>query len=190
VKKVVVLLVAVLVFAFAGCNTTEGQLSEHEEKALKFIELLRNSEFFSMSQMSEFSSNELIDRFAGILIIEYYIINSSEPIMQNYRRTWTVINTGDSAEMQRQRDLHNIEIRIWKEKYPDYTETINSTTEYFEVVLEAKNEYVETYTIQLDVSYSTHRGGEKRNNVTIVVSQKEPDSDVWVISDITGLNNF
>lgn len=173
-KKMVALLCAVLTLCLAltGCSST----SKAKNTANDFMKYLKEESFHDLSTISTYSSMDLINMFLGINVIEYNIKSVSDEY-----KTWHTCTAQRSEDHPK---WFEDDKDVLKSLYPDYEVIVDTADEY---TIRSKDRILSEYTVIYDVQYSNIRGIEKRNSLTLVITQKKPDSDEYQVTKAYGI---
>lgn len=172
-KKRILLFPYLFVIAlFVGCSNSS---SGAEKFAKEFLKQFKEESFFKMCMMSSYPIDELMNEYVGINIIDYSIKSTNE-----YKIIHTVEVHNDDDDM-----FHSDKV-LYGAIYPDYEIIVDNETDW---VIQSKEENLSEYIIIFDVEYSDLAGDTKRNSVTLTVTQKEPESDDYIVSEMIGIIN-
>lgn len=171
-KKTIFAVALAAVVMLTGCSST----SKAKNTANDFMKYLKEESFYDLSTVSSYSIVELIDMFTGINVIEYSVKSVSDE-----HKTWHTCTTQRSEDNP---DWFEDDKEVFGWSYPDYEVIIDTADEY---TIRSKERILSEYTVVYDVQYSNILGNEKRNSLTLVITQKEPDSDEYQVTKAYGI---
>ncbi len=178
-KKILLFLCASIISLLVGCSNSG---SKAEKYAKDFLEQFKEENFYEMSLMSNYYADELIYEYVGINIIDYSVKSIDE-----YKVKHTIeIHKGDLLDDEAETEYFNSRKKHNTLCYPDYNVLIDDETNW---VIQSEEDVLPEYIIKFDVEYSDLVGDVKRNSVALTITQKEPESDKFVVSEMIGIVN-
>lgn len=181
-KKILLFLCVSIVSLLVGCSDSS---SKAEKTAKEFLKLFKEENFSEMAKMSNYSysSFDLTDEYIGINIIDY----SVKSISDEYKVKHTVeVHKGNTLDDEFETESFNSSKRLESLCYPDYDVLIDDETDW---VIQSKEDILTEYIIKFDVEYSDLAGDTKHNSVTLTVTQKRPETDDYIVSEMIGIIN-
>lgn len=164
-----------------GCSDSS---SKAEKTANEFLKLFKEENFSEMAKMSNYSysSFDLTDEYIGINIIDYSVKSVDE-----YKVKHTVdVHKSDILDDESETEFFNAQKKHNTLLYPDYDVLIDDETDW---VIQSKEDILTEYIVKFDVEYSDLAGDTKHNSVTLTVTQKRPESDDYIVSEMIGIIN-
>lgn len=182
-KKMVALLCVVLTLCIAltGCSSA----SKAKNIANDFMKYLKEESYTDLRKISSSSLIiNMITEFSGINVINYNRKSVSNENKVKHIITVEKITPSDPDDDFSWEDMFNSQKSAYKKKYPDYEIVIDNSNEF---IMQSKDSILSEYTVVYDVQYSNIFGDEKRNSLTLTITQKEPDSDEYQVTEAYGI---
>lgn len=167
-----------LVLVLTACSAT----SKAKDAAKDFMKYLKAEDYNGLQRVT--SDHSVYTDFLTINVTDYSRKSVSDEYKVKHVLSVEKIKPSDSVDKDTSESIFNNLRSAYKNKYPDY-EVVTDTANEF--VIQSKERILSEYTVVYDVKYSNVFGNEKRNSLTLTITQKEPDSDTYLVTDAYGI---
>lgn len=184
-KKILVIVFALLavIAIVIILIATLGGSSQIKKTSDRFMKYLKEESFDEMAEMSTYSWGDITDKFWDIKVVEYKIKSISDKEMIKHTLSTEKHYTGNEELDKSKSALFSIRKDEYIREYPDYEVVTDTEDEY---TIRSKETILSEYKVVYDVKYSKN-GKEKRDLITIYVTQKEPGSLEYQVTNAYGL---
>lgn len=178
-KKLFFSIISLLcVLMLTACSSSSKARSAADD----FMKYLKAEDYNGLDRVT--STHSVYSDMMPINVFDYSRKSVSDEYKVKHVITVERIKTNDPDNNFDYKDMYENQKNAYKNKYPDY-EIVTDTADEF--VIQSKDRILNEYTVVYDVSYSNVFGNEKRSSLTLTITQKEPKSDTYLVTDVYGI---
>lgn len=178
-KKVFLTLVSLFcVLILTACSSS----SAAKNAAKDFMKYLKAEDYNGLQSVT--SDHSVYYDYMTINVIDYSRKSVSDEYKVRHVISVEKTKPNDIIDKDTCDSMFNDQKGYYQDKYPDY-EVVTDTANEF--TIQSKERILSEYTVVYDVKYSNIFGNEKRNSLTLTITQKEPKSDTYLVTDAYGI---